>query len=182
MTVFEIARVSHILCAVLWVGGGVALAVGAEFARQQRDENAILAVVKIAALLGPRFFVPASLMTLVTGSIAALNGPGFGEFWVMVGLAGAAATFLTGLLVLKPRAEEIERLMAGHSAQRSILVAKSLALLRIARFDHVVLLIVVAVMSLKPSSGDISVLVSMGLVLLLGAAVTFTGGVLRGQS
>jgi hypothetical protein len=56
------------------------------------------------AALGNVLFMPASLATLVSGLAMAWFWVGFSDLWVVIGLAGAAATFLTGVLLIKAAA------------------------------------------------------------------------------
>jgi hypothetical protein len=172
MTSFEVLRFVHITSAILWVGGGIGLALGAEFVRHKRGPVAMFPVVDAAALMGPAFFVPISLLTLVSGATAAWMGAGFSQLWIILGLAGAIVTFLNGLLVMKPRIEEIARLPVGGQAEEAIMLSRTLDVMTLIRFDHLVLLLVVACMVLKPAPSDVGMLVGMGSMLFLGAAVT----------
>lgn len=179
MTFFDFLRFLHIAAAILWVGGGIVIALGAEFARHRRGPASMFAIVDLAALMGPRFFVPVSFLTLATGIVAAWFGPGFAQTWVMFGLAGSATTFMIGLFIIKPRSEDIAALMAGAQADDTVILAKTRDLMTLARFDHLILLLVVASMVLKPSPSDVGMLVGMGTILVLGFAVT-TLQILRG--
>lgn len=172
MTPFEIARVVHIVAATLWVGGGIAIAVGAEFARHKRGPDLLFALMHSAALMGPGYFMPVSMLTLVSGIVAAWLGPGFSELWIILGLGGAAATFLIGLLVIKPRSEGIARLLAAAPDDTEAALTQTLRLMNLVRFDHIILLLVVAVMALKPSVTDSGLLLAIGAILALGAVIT----------
>lgn len=172
MNSFEVLRFLHITSAILWVGGGIGLALAAEFVRHKRGPAMMFPVVDAAALMGPAFFVPISFLTLVTGGIVAWMSTGFSQLWVILGLAGAATTFLTGLLVMKPRIEEIARLAVGGPEDEEIILARTLELMTLVRFDYLILLLVVAAMTLKPSGSDTSILLGMGAILAIGAAVT----------
>lgn len=182
MTAFDLARFLHITAAILWLGGGIALALGAEFARHKRGPASMLSIVGVVALMGPSYFVPVSLATLITGAVAAWIGPGFSELWVILGLAGAAATFLIGLLVIKPRTEEIANLIEGRNVDQEILLDRTRNLFGVVRFDHLILLLVVACMTLKPSHSDTRILVGMGSILLLGLVATVASVRSRGQA
>ena len=173
---YDLAVLAHVICAVLWVGGGLAQLLGAELARRMRGPDAMLAIVDVVAMLGPVLFVPVSLLTLVTGAAAAWIGPGFTDLWIYLGLAGYAATALTGLLVIKPRAEEIAALTASGQVPKAALVDKALKLMTIARFDYVILMLVISLMVLKPSFDDIVILGIMAIVLILGALGTIVKG------
>ncbi|MBI1417876.1 MAG: DUF2269 family protein [Limimaricola sp.] len=176
MNVSVIAVTVHIISVILWVGGGLALLLGAQMARHKRGAAAVLPVVDVVALLGPVFFVPVSLVTLLSGLAAAWFGPGFGHLWINLGLAGFATTFLTGILLIKPRAEEIARLMADATTQQATLVGKSLDLVTIAQFDYVILGLVVLDMALKPTLNDITLLVVFAVIAVIGAMLTLVKG------
>lgn len=149
---------------------------GAEIARRKRGAPGLLAVVDVVALFGQIFFVPVSLVTLLSGIAAAWSGPGFAQFWVVLGLAGFAATFLTGILLIKPRSEAIAALAATAGATPEALAQRSRDLLTIARFDYVVLFLVVLVMTLKPTANDVALLASFAAVAGVGAMPTLVKG------
>ncbi len=181
MKVYDIIVTFHILSVILWVGGGLTLLLGAELVRRRRGAPGVLPIVDVVALLGPVYFVPVSLVTLISGVAAAWVGPGFAHLWVILGLAGFASTFLTGLLAIKPRAEAISALMMDADTKPGTLVKQSLDLLTIARFDYVVLILVVLVMALKPTASDVALLVAGAVFALLGAMLTLVKG-MRAQS
>ena len=178
MAIETIAVTLHVVSVILWVGGGITLLLGADMAWKKRGAAGLLAVVDVVALLGPVFFVPVSLVTLLSGVAAAWYGPGFGQLWVNLGLVGFAATFLTGILLIKPRAEGIAAMMSD--ATQDALARKARDLVTIARFDYVVLVLVVLVMLLKPASTDIALLGSLAIIAGLGAVLTLGKG-MRGD-
>ena len=181
MSQFDLAVLLHIIFVIMWLGGGLALLVGAEAMRRKRGPAAVLVVVDIVALLGPGYFVPISILTLLTGLAAAWMGPGFGELWVLLGIAGFAATFLTGILVIKPRAEKLAASTTGGQVPQGVLLGQADTLMTIARFDYVILFLVVAVMALKPEATDIVALSAMAVVAAVGALLTIVKG-LRGEA
>lgn len=123
--------------------------------RRNRGPQAMMAVVDAVALLGPPLFVPISALTVVFGVIAAGLGQSFSELWVILGLVGFAATFLNGLLLIKPRAEKLSALIAKEGPESPVLIPFAENLIMIARFDYVMLALVVVDMGLKPSYGDV---------------------------
>lgn len=176
MVLETLAVTVHIVCVILWVGGGMGLLVGAEIARRKHGDAGALPIIDVVALLGPAYFVPVSLLTMLSGAAAAWFGPGFGELWIILGLAGFAATFVTGLLVIKPRAEAIAALTRNGLANQGTVLAKSLDLLTIARFDYVILFLVVLVMVIKPAASDTALLAVFAVIAALGAQVTLVKG------
>ncbi|MCU4653262.1 DUF2269 family protein [Roseibacterium sp. SDUM158016] len=181
MSLPDLAVLLHVIFVIMWLGGGLALLVGAEVMRRKRGPASVLVVVDIVALLGPGYFVPISILTLLTGLVAAWMGPGFGELWVALGIAGFAATFLTGILLIKPRAEKLAASTTGGQVPQGVLLGQADNLVTIARFDYVVLFLVVAVMVLKPAATDIAVLGAMAAAAAIGARLTIVKG-LRGEA
>ncbi len=168
---YGILELVHAACAIVWVGGGLTLVLAAEIARRKQGPSAVMSVVEIVALLGPPLFVPVSALTVVFGAATAWYGGEFSQLWAIVGLAGFAATFLNGMLMIKPRAEKLAAIAAGKGKDSPDLVPFAENLLMIARFDHLVLALVVADMVLKPTSGDVWQLTAMAVILLVGAAM-----------
>lgn len=164
----------HIVAAIIWIGGGFALLVAVEVVAKKRGAGQSMAIVDAVALLGPGFFVPVSLLTVIFGALAAWFGPGFSTLWVNLGFVGFAATFLNGLLLIKPRAEAIAALAEKEGPNSPKLIAPSRTLVTIARFDYVMLFLVVADMVYKPSLSDVWVLVAMAVVLVAGAIWVFS--------
>lgn len=181
MEAYDIVVAVHVISAILWVGGGITLLLGAELARRRSGAAGALPVIDVVALMGPVYFVPVSLLALVSGIAAAWIGPGFSELWIVLGLAGFAATFATGFLVIKPRAEEIAALMASPETDQGTLAGKSFDLVTIARFDYVVLILVVLAMVLKPSVTDVALLAVFAVIAVVGGILTLMKGMRAGR-
>jgi len=127
-----------------------------------------------------RLFVPASLVAFATGLTMAYLGTLFSELWIWIGMAGFATTFLTGAVVIKQRSEKL--LAAIKSGGSSFDVSDpGRELLRIVKFDYVMLFTVAANMVLKPKPADSAVLVVMA-VVVFGAGVLFLGPLFRSAS
>lgn len=172
MDVFNILVLLHVVCAIIWVGGGFTLMVASELLRRRRGARDMLVVIDAVALLGPPFFVPLSFLTFLTGASAAALGYGFGELWVILGLLGFAATFVTGFFGLKPRAEKLSEMMQRDEGVTARITAAADDLVNIARFDYVMLGLVVAVMVLKPQADEVWTLAIMAALLALGGVLT----------
>ncbi len=179
MSWYAILELLHVSCAIVWVGGGLTLLIAAEVLRSKQGQSAVMPVVEIVALLGPPLFVPVSLLTVVLGAATAWVGGDFSQLWVILGLAGFVATFLNGVLMIKPRAEKLAVLAAEKGKDSPDLVPFAANLLTIAHFDYVVLALVVADMVLKPTFGDVWELTAMAAILVIGALTTLSKATLR---
>jgi hypothetical protein len=98
---------------------------------------------------------------------------------VILGLVGVAATIGMGILVLTPRAKKAEAGFAAGGATPAV-VAVSRELLTIAKFDLVLLFVVVADMVLKPQLSDWLTLVVFAIVLIAAAALWLTPAFRKG--
>jgi uncharacterized membrane protein len=166
---YSIFKLLHVFAAVAWVGGGLVLFFLGLRANAQRDDAATMRVIDQVIVLSPIWFIPASLATLVFGLIVAFIGGGWTDAWVILGLVGWAATFVTGNFVLKPTAEAIGRANAeGRAAEAQALGNK---ILQVSKFDYTMLFIVIADMVLKPAWGDLLLLGIMALILIAAAAL-----------
>ena len=177
---FSLFKLLHVICAVIWVGGGFTLLVAAEIMRRKRGSRGMMAVVDAVALLGPPLFVPVSALTIVFGVFTAWFGVGFAELWVLLGTLCFLATFLDGLLMIKPRAEKMSAVIAAEGPDSPRLLPAADTLLKIARFDYVMLALVIVDMVVKPSPGNVWLLAAMGVVLVVGAFLAL-GSALRAQ-
>jgi hypothetical protein len=106
-----------------------------------------------AAFTGERFFAPAGLIVLLMGIAMMINTNwGWGKFWVIAGLIGYAATFVTGIGFLSPLAKKVDELLTEKGPAAPETQAAIQRILLVARVDIGVLLLVVADMVTKPFS------------------------------
>ncbi|MCA0276734.1 MAG: DUF2269 domain-containing protein [Proteobacteria bacterium] len=170
MDFYSVVKFMHVVAAVLWVGGGFALMLLAVRADRAGDTEGMLQVMRSVGELGNRLFMPASLVTLLLG----LAMCWFWVGWIIIGLAGYAATFLIGTLVFKPTADRMSALIARDGVTPAVL-EQGRRILKVARFDYAVMLVIVADMVLKPTPSDVSVLATMAMVFGLGLWAAFDG-------
>ena len=173
---YSIFKLLHVAAATAWVGGGLILFFLGLRATAQKDETARMQVIGQVIVLSPIWFIPASLATLVLGVVLAFIGGLWSHAWIILGLAGWAATFATGNFVLKPTAEAIGKANAeGRTAEANALGEK---ILQVSKFDYTMLFVVIADMVLKPAWSDLLTLAIMA-VALIAAAVMFLPAAFR---
>jgi len=109
VSLYEILLFGHITTAILWIGAGFSLVVLALLAERRDDDDGLRTSLDVANRLGNVYFVPVSALVIVfgIGLVVESDAWSFSELWIVLGLVGYAITFLTGLLVIKPRAERI---------------------------------------------------------------------------
>lgn len=170
---YTLFKFLHVGSAIIWIGGAFVMIMLGVKADRAKDDAEIVSVVRQVAWAADRIYVPSSVATLVFGVIVATIGGLWPNLWVILGLAGVAATIALGVVVLTPRAKKVE---AGYKASgvTPATVALCREILTIAKFDAVLLFTVVADMVLKPGTGDWVILLVFVVVLLAAAGVWLT--------
>jgi hypothetical protein len=121
-------------------------------------------------------FIPAGVLTLVLGALLIWDGPwSFGDLWVLIGLAGWIASFGVGFLFLRPEGEKMKELVAQYGPTSAEVQRRARRLGVVARVQLLALFLVVAVMELKPTSGD-------GWTLAILAGILVAAGLLGAVS
>jgi uncharacterized membrane protein len=181
MDIYLIFKFLHVLSVIIWLGGGFALVILGVVADMQSNKEALGWVIEQVVFLSPRVFVPASLAALVFGLIAAYLQWGFASLWIVLGLIGFAATFLTGILILKPSAERISAMVAKEGLSDNV-VAHGKELLSHVKFDYVVLFAVVFDMVLKPTISDWLPLLIIVVAIVVGGYFFLLPAIMGGRT
>jgi uncharacterized membrane protein len=143
----------HVAMAVVWIGGGLMMQLFGVRASSLGDRTRLANLGEDVAFIGPRLFVPASLLAFLTGVLLVIESDfyGFGDDWIVIGLALYATTFLTGLLFLGPESGRVGELTAQRSPEAG---PRTLRLILLFRFDLVLLFLMIYDMTVKPDFGD----------------------------
>jgi len=142
----------HVVSVIVWVGGVAALSVVAWRMRNERDRQALTALVRQASTYGERVAGPASFIVLLTGPImVGMAHIGFGTFWVLWGFAGLTAHFWIGATALRRRTSALLRLASGGSGDDSAILVAARSLWSAQLIYLAIMAAVVAAMVLKPT-------------------------------
>jgi hypothetical protein len=142
-------------------------------AEQTRNGAFMQGLGDSADWMAKRLFIPSSLAVLVLGILLTIEGPWtFDMLWVDLGLAGFAASFLTGILFLKPEGEKIGLAIAAHGPESSEARHHIRRITVVERVQLVILVLVTASMAIKPTSEDGGTLLLFG---ALAVAAIFLG-------
>jgi uncharacterized membrane protein len=178
MTLYEFLLFVHISATVVWVGAGLCsliLAVGYD---RDGDEPAIRRFLADQERLATRLFIPASLTVVIFGIALVIESDAwsFDYLWIVLGLVGFAATFVTGLFMIKPASERIGAAMEHEGGRLTPKLRTDIRkLIVMARLDYVVLFLVIADMVIKPTGDDAALLIVMALIALAGVAYVVFG-------
>jgi uncharacterized membrane protein len=172
MTYYEVLLFLHILAAIVWIGGGIAIQFVAVRAEQTRNGPFMQALGESSDWLAKRLFIPSSLATLVLGILLTIEGPWtFDTLWLDLGFVGFAVSFLTGILFLKPEGERIGRAIAAHGPASAEARHHIRRIMVVERVQLVILVLVVGAMSIKPTSEDGGTLVLFGALAVAAIAL-----------
>ncbi|MGZ8611660.1 MAG: DUF2269 family protein [Actinomycetota bacterium] len=142
----------HVLLAVIWVGGAIALQVLAVKISRSNDAMRMAAFSGDVEWIGMRVFAPASGLLLVFGVWMVIDDPAwdFDQFWIIAAIAMFAYSFLSGLLYLGPQSGKLKTLFEteGPTSPKALSLMRRLFL--VSRIELVLLVLIVFDMVLKP--------------------------------
>ena len=168
MSWYEFLLFVHVLGAAAWLGAGILLVVLGARLERAGETAGVKSLFDQAEWLSLRFFTPVSLVVLVAGLLMVWEGDWpWTALWIEIGYLGFAATFVTGFFVLGPQAKKVAAIIerdGGVSAEANEGIRRLFVLMRI---DYTVLAMVVADMTLKPTTDDVAVLVGMAAVIAI---------------
>ncbi|MER8649376.1 hypothetical protein [Mesorhizobium sp. M0674] len=169
---YSLFKFLHVMAAILWLGGGFAMLLVSILADRAGDDETLMVMLRTTDKLGLRLFVPASIATLGFWS-----GADFAMDRLLRPLGRHRPLRLrrrvsTGILVLKPSFEKLAAMLAADGMTPAA-IAFGRRMIRIVKFDFVIMIVVVADMVLKPTAHDIATLGAMAVVVVGGASLTF---------
>lgn len=155
MTWSEFLLFVHVALAVTWIGGGLMIQFFALRVTMSGDPARMATFGQVVEWIANRVFVPASLLAFVSGVLLVVDSDfyGFGDDWIVIGLALYATTFLAGLLFMGPESGRVGKLTAEGSPEAGPRMQR---LLLLSRLDLVLLFLIVYDMTVKPDFGDAS--------------------------
>ena len=103
MSRYELLVFLHVAAAIIWLGSSFFLQVLVFRAQQTEDRGLMKSLGDSSEWFAQRIFIPVSLSVLLFGVLLVLDSVWeFDDVWVAIGLLGYLASFLTGLLLIRP--------------------------------------------------------------------------------
>lgn len=150
---YEVLLFMHVLSAAVWFGGAVMFHVLAGRAAMSNDPSRISSLLRDAEFLGKRYFGPASGVTLVAGLWLVFEGGwGFGQIFVLGGLAGLVLSTVLGFALIEPVAKKVTAALAGNATVTEDVSNGLVRIRNMSRIDLLILLTVLFLMTVKPGS------------------------------
>ena len=172
MSYYEVLLFLHISFVAIWIGSALLLQALTFRARTSGHPELVAALGPHSQWLAQRIFIPSSLAVLVLGILLTVEGPwAFDQLWILLGLAGLAATFALGLGVIEPTTKKMTAAVAAHGPGSPKAAREDHRLYALGFLDLALLFVVVWDMTLKPTADDVR---TLGVAALaLAAAVVY---------
>ncbi|MFP5451018.1 MAG: DUF2269 family protein [Thermoleophilia bacterium] len=150
-TLYESLVFVHVLMAIIWVGGAVALQVLYVRAQRSTEPGAMTRTAGDAEFIGMRVFMPASIILLLSGIWAVIEGPWeFEQAWISAGFAVWFFSLVVGMGFLGPESGRIKNLMAERGPDDAQVKKRLARIFLVSRVELVALIAIVFIMSVKP--------------------------------
>lgn len=151
MNIYEIYVLFHIAGAVIWVGSSTYLAITSRRVLARNDDSEVKGFMADASFLGPRLFIPISLITVVFGVLAVIEGDwGFDQPWVSAGLGMFILSFILGAGFVKPRIDKLDAMGSDIAVSDPGYRKVVDQVMLISRIELAFLWAIIAVMVIKP--------------------------------
>jgi uncharacterized membrane protein len=147
---YELLLAVHILCAVIWVGGGVTMHIFGRLATRKGPERQ-LEFTKDSIAIGNRLYAPLSVIVLIAGVLLVEEvGYSYGDVWISIGFLGFLTSFVIGVGYYARAGRRYEQVAAGEGPGSPAAEAIYRRTATVNTFELSVLLLVVIVMAWKP--------------------------------
>jgi len=153
MSLYEFLLFVHVLMAVIWVGGDIAIQVLAVRATRAKDPVRTASLTADIEWMGLRVFMPASILLIIFGIWAASEGNwDFGQAWISIGFAAFLFSFFLGMAFLGPESGRIKRLVKDRSFEDPEVLRRIGRILVFSRIELLVLIVAIWAMVAKPGT------------------------------
>ncbi len=152
MLEYNLLLLGHILGTVTLVGGTLMLQLLAVLASRSAGTADLMTLSHQAGWIAPRVFVPASVLTAVTGvALAGRAGYELDQLFLLFGFFVLVAGATAGPLFLAPETRRIGRLIEAEGPSCPEVRTRLGRLFLVTRIELVLLVLALAGMVLKPS-------------------------------
>jgi uncharacterized membrane protein len=148
---YEFLLTIHVLAAIIWLGGGIAMHILGRRVLKRNDPQEIYKFSAEVNTIGMRLYAPTSLVLLVAG-VLLVNEAGyeFSQLWITLGFLGWAFSFLVGVGYYGPQDKKLQALVAADGPTAPGVVANVRQALMVNSIEILILLLVVVDMTTKP--------------------------------
>jgi len=152
LTLFSVLKFTHILAAIIWVGGVITLTLLNARLASTRNSAAMAALASVGGFFGQRVFGPAAGVTFLAGLGTALNaGFPMRSVWIIWGFLVIVLSIGLNAAAIRPTAQRIGSLAASPNGDSVQIAALQSRLWMLTGLNILLLLSAVWVMIAKPA-------------------------------
>lgn len=148
---YEFLLFLHVLTAVVWVGGGLALNFLGTRLVAAGNSVEIAGFARQIEWIGTRVFMPSSLVLLLAGIFMTIDAWSFEELWIIVGIGGFLYSFINGAFLVGPLSGRTGKMLAERGAADAEVTENIRRIFVFGRIELAILVIVVWAMTMKPT-------------------------------
>lgn len=148
---YEFLLTVHVLAAIVWLGGGIAMHILGRRVLKRNDPQEIYKFSAEVNTIGMRLYAPTSIVLLVAG-VLLVNEAGFefSQLWITLGFLGWIFSFIVGVGYYGPQDKKLQALVAADGPTAPGVVANVRQALMVNSIEILILLLVVVDMTYKP--------------------------------
>jgi uncharacterized membrane protein len=148
---YEFLLTVHVLAAVIWVGGGIAMHILGRRVLKRGNPQEIFEFSKEINTVALRLYAPMSLILLIAG-ILLVNEAGyeFSQLWITLAFIGWAFSFIVGIGYYGPQDKKLQALVAADGPTATGIVENVKQALFVNQIEQLILILVVIDMTTKP--------------------------------
>jgi uncharacterized membrane protein len=148
---YELLKFVHVSAAIVWLGGGVLIQFFASRALASSDPVRVVALTRDVEWVGNRIFLPSALVVVVLGFVLVWDGPwDLGMTWIWLSLVIFAISFVLGVAFFTPESKRIGNQIEAEGPASPAVQVRIARILKLSRFDLVLLFAIVFLMVTKP--------------------------------
>jgi uncharacterized membrane protein len=149
---YDVFKALHVISIVIWVGGDITLTTLGLVFERRRDGEALAQLGKLGAWIGVHVYTPTLFAVLGFGIALMEKGEWpWDLFWVDFSLVGWAIASLVGVAFVGPELGRIDRAAREHGPDSEAVRRRVKRLFAVFRFDTALLILIVLVMTAKPT-------------------------------
>jgi uncharacterized membrane protein len=152
LTVYSALVFTHVLMAIVWVGGVLVTQFYVLLASRAEDPGRRMQLFGDISWIGLHVFVPAAFVLVIAGVSMVLisDAWAFSQTWVWASLSVYVLSLGSGMAFIDPENGRIAALAAQRGPTDSEVVRRSARLLTVFRSEALLLVVVVWMMVVKP--------------------------------
>lgn len=169
---YEVLLFLHVVGAVVWIGIGLTVHVLLFWADRTREREFAARLAAAVEWIEPRAVVAGPLLLLGTGIGMVVDGPwGFGDSWIVAGLAGYASAAVLGAGFEGPEARRLGEIIRERGPDDREVIARTRRLNGLGWVELAILVVVVLSMTTKPAGAGTAGFWAVVAAILVGAGV-----------